>query len=107
MARQQMKGAFPGCTWCYGSGCMMCDEERRKYEERLMEPIFVADQNDPADMEALKRVFSADALQKAFGPDGGGMQEVEYNAAVESLVQAIRKSGVFKTEEQGETDEVD
>jgi len=32
--RQQLKGAFPHCPWCGGWGCMCCDEERRKYEER-------------------------------------------------------------------------
>jgi hypothetical protein len=32
--RQQLKGAFPHCQWCGGFGCMCCDEERRKHEER-------------------------------------------------------------------------
>jgi hypothetical protein len=90
--RQQLKGAFPHCQWCGGYGCMCCDEERRKHEERRSQPIFTADRSDPADMEALRRVAGREALERAFGPGGGGIHEVEYNAAVESLVQAMRKA---------------
>lgn len=90
--RQQLKGAFPYCKWCCGSGCMGCDEERRKYEERRAKPIFSADRNDPDDMDALRRVVGREAIEHAFGPDGGGIAEVEYNAAVESLLQVLRKS---------------
>jgi hypothetical protein len=81
---------------------MGCDEERRKYEERRAKPIFTADRNDPEDMEALRRVVGREALEQAFGPGGGGMTEVEYNAAVESLVQTIRKArtGGSECEEQ-------
>ena len=69
--RQQLKGAFPHCQWCGGYGCMCCDEERRKHEERRSQPIFTADRSDPADMEALRRVAGREALERAFGPGGG------------------------------------
>ena len=71
---------------------MGCDEERRKSQEQRAKPIFSADRNDPQDMEALRRVVGREALEHAFGPDGEGMAEVEYNAAVESLLQSLRKS---------------
>lgn len=90
--RTQLKGAFAQCKWCHGSGCMGCDEERRKYEERRSKPIFSADRSDPNDMDALKRVFSREALEHAFGPDGEGMAEIERNAALESVLQSLRKS---------------
>ncbi len=90
--QQQLKGAFPYCKWCGGSGCMGCDEERRKYEEQRAKPIFSADRDNSDDMEALRRVVGREALGHAFGPDGGGIAEVEYNAAVELLLQAHRKS---------------
>lgn len=96
--RQQLKGAFPHCQWCGGFGCMCCDEERRKYEERRSQPIFTADVSDLADMEALRRVAGREALERAFGPGGGGIDEVEYNAAVESLLQAMRKSRTCDSE---------
>ena len=103
---QQMKGACPDCTWCHGRGCMGCDEAWRRYEKRIKEPIFTADRSNPADMEALNRVFGADALIEALGPGGGGMREIEYNAAVESLAQAIRKSRPNQEDEKGGTDEL-
>ena len=90
--RQQLKGAFPYCKWCGGSGCMGCDEERSKYQEQRAKPIFSADRDNPEDMEALRRVIGREAIEHAFGPEGGGIAEVEYNAAVESLLQALRKS---------------
>ncbi len=90
--RQQLKGAFPHCRWCGGFGCLGCDQERRNYEEQRSQPIFTADVNDPDDMEALRRVAGRPALEQAFGPGGGGVGEIEYNAAVESLVQAARKA---------------
>lgn len=79
-----MKGRFDGCKWCYGKGCLCCAAERKKAEERAMEPIFTARLDDPEDMERAKKVIGFDALQKAFGPNGGGVREVEYNAAVQS-----------------------
>jgi hypothetical protein len=89
--RTRLKGAFSRCKWCNGYGCIGCDDERRKYEERQTKPIFTADRSDPKDMEALKRVFGLEALQHAFGPDGGGIAEIERGAALESLLQALRK----------------
>ena len=90
--RQQLKGAFIHCRWCGGFGCLGCDEERRRYEEQRSQPIFTADVNDPDDMEALRRVVGRPALERAFGPDGGGVHEIEYNAAVETLMQVLRKT---------------
>jgi len=49
-------------------------------------------------MEALRRVAGREALERAFGPDGGGMAEIEYNAAVESLIQAVRKTRTCDSE---------
>jgi hypothetical protein len=91
--RQQMKGAFSYCRWCGGNGCMCCDEERSKYEERMLQPIFTADINDAEDMAALRRVVGRKALEQAFSPGGGGAGEIEFNAAVESVLQALRKAG--------------
>ena len=71
---------------------MACDEERRRHEGQMSKPIFTADRNDPEDMAALRRVVGREALERAFGEGGRGIAEVEYNAAVESLLQALRKS---------------
>jgi len=77
---------------------MACDEERRRYEEQMSKPIFTADRNDPEDMAALRRVVGREALEQAFGEGGGGIAEVEYNAAVESLLQVLRKSRAIDEE---------
>ena len=92
MTQQQLKHAYPRCQWCHGTGCLACDAERRMHQERASQPIFSAQRDDPEDMEALRRVFGRDALDHAFGPEGRGMAEIEENAAIESLKQALRKS---------------
>ncbi len=89
--RTRLKGAFSRCRWCNGYGCLACDEERRKFEEQQSKPIFTADRSDSEDMEALNRVFGLESLQHAFGPEGGGITEIERGAALESLLQALRK----------------
>lgn len=71
---------------------MCCDDERRKAEERARQPIFTADRNDPEDMALFREYFGAEALQKAFGPDGGGMAEIHENALIANIRQTLRKS---------------
>ena len=87
------KGAFEHCSWCNGRGCNQCHLERKKYEDQFKTPqaLFSADVNDPQDMQLLKEVFGREALEHAFGPDGGGMQEIEQAAALASFKQAMRK----------------
>lgn len=86
------KGACPECQWCYGNGCMQCDEAWKRIEERMMQPIFTADLNNPNDIELLKTVAHREVLEHAFGPDGGGIREIEERAAIASLIQAINKN---------------
>lgn len=91
----QLKGAFSGCNWCGGNGCLQCDDERRKAEERAMQPILTfkrEDLDDPTLGPRIKDAIGAQALRKAFGPDGGGIAEVERNCAIVSLVQVVRKT---------------
>jgi len=70
----------------------MCPDERRADADKLPEPIFTADPGDPDDMAALKRVFGHDALKREFGPGGGGLEQVEYNAAVETFLKFAREA---------------
>jgi hypothetical protein len=81
---------------------MACDEERRRYEEQMSQPIFTADRNDPEDMAALRRVVGGEALERAFGEGGGGIAEIQWSAAVESLLQACRKAQAHGTEGRGD-----
>lgn len=103
--RTQLKGAFPGCKWCHGSGCMCCDRERERAIQRAHEPILSfthAELDDPTMGPLIKNAIGAEALQKAFGSGGGGMQEVEFNCAVASLVQLMRKCRSGATEDSEE-----
>lgn len=88
----EFKGAFDRCGWCHGRGCLQCPAERKKYEASLHEPIFTADPNDPEDMRRLREVVGRESLEHAFGPDGGGMQEIREKAAIQGLLQALSKS---------------
>lgn len=89
----KLKGGFAGCKWCHGNGCMGCDAEREAAVERARQPIFTADRDDPEDIKQLRRVIGAEALGQAFGPGGGGVGEINRNAAVESFLQVMRKRG--------------
>ena len=92
--------AYAKCKWCYGDGCNQCEVERQKaideYEKNGPQPIFTAKPDSPEDMESLKKVFGADALEHAFGPDGDGMREIETGAAVESMLQLLRENNEAK-----------
>ena len=85
---------YENCKWCYGDGCNQCHIEKekdiKKFEKDGPQPLFTAKLDSPSDIELLKDVFGKDALEKAFGPDGEGMQEIKQNAAIASLKQCLR-----------------
>lgn len=88
---QSFRGAFNGCQWCHGNGCLQCDRERERQSKDAMKPIFTAQRDDPQDMEAMRRIFGADNIRAAFSPGGGGMEKIRQDAAFESVVQLLRK----------------
>lgn len=76
------------CDWCSGRGCIACAEKRRQLDAEYKrhvpngpQPIFTADINDPAQVEEAKTVIGKEALEKAFGPGGGGVEEIERKCA--------------------------
>lgn len=91
---------YRDCKWCYGAGinnqeCNQCEPERQKaikeYEGYGPQPIFTAKLDSPSDMESLRRIAGKESLEDAFGPDGGGIQDIEAKAAIESMLQILRK----------------
>ena len=78
------------CKWCGGKGCLVCDVADKKAQEELPTPIFTAKYDNKDDMTLLKKTFGKEALDKAFGDGGGGMDEILENAKVASLLQSIR-----------------
>lgn len=93
----EFKGAFSECSWCRGRGCNQCSFEREKYikdhydEDGMPKPLATFKRDDPDDMELAKEAIGMKALEHAFGPDGDGMNEIEYNCAVAGFKQAVRK----------------
>lgn len=84
---------FHGCKWCFGSGCLACAGERKRWEEaNIGRPIFTAQIDNPEEMAELKEIFSAPALNKAFGPEGGGIAEIERKSAMSMLKRELRKA---------------
>lgn len=90
------------CDWCQGRGCVACAAKRKALDEEYArqfpngpEPIFTARRDNPEEMEALKRIVGREAVEKAFGPGGGGIAEIEANAAAEKEKLAAQKKGNY------------
>jgi len=74
---------------------MMCDAEREKAIEARRQPILSVtyeEMQDPTLGRLIKDAIGREALERAFGPGGGGMAEIEENCAIVSFVQAMRKA---------------
>lgn len=72
------------CNWCGGRGCISCAAARQdreaEYKKRFPDgpkPIFTASKDKPDEMAQLKEIFHADAIAKAFGPGGDGIEGIE------------------------------
>lgn len=87
---------------------MGCDAERAKSFERSKKPILQytpEEMKDPTLGPMIRDAIGAQALEKAFGFDGGGMSEVRSNCAMVTLFQAIRNDSREResNSEKGET----
>jgi hypothetical protein len=76
------------CRWCNDRGCISCADKRKKRQEQMdaaykaqfpngPQPIFTARRDKPEEMEQLKEILHADKIAAAFGPGGGGIDEIE------------------------------
>lgn len=94
IVRVPVQRNYVHCDWCNGRGCTACFTARRQREKELEEeynrqfpngpePIFTARLDHPEEMEAMKRVAGREAIEKAFGPGGRGVEEIKENAARE------------------------
>jgi len=84
------------CKWCRGNGCIFChDEAEKEYQRQFPDgpkPIATFKTDDPADMERAKRAIGGDAIAKAFGPGGGGVEEIIHNCE-EAAKEQERRNG--------------
>ena len=67
------------CRWCGGRGCLQCNREVDAAYERAFPdgPKPIATFTLPEDAEAAAAIIGAEALTKAFGPDGNGLADIE------------------------------
>ncbi len=85
-------GRYRDCRWCGGKGCVSCKIECDKEYARQFPngpgPLLVL--TTPEEIVAARSVIGVEAIEKAFGPNGGGMQEIVSN--IEAFKKAQGKS---------------
>lgn len=75
---------YRDCRWCHGAGCLYCESEADKAYKRAFpdDPTPIASfPNTPEGMAAARQAIGREAIEKAFGPDGGGIAEIIQNIA--------------------------
>jgi hypothetical protein len=74
---------YRDCKWCGGRGCVYCEAELDKEYKRQFpdgpKPIATFKTDDPVDLARAVKAIGGDALAKAFGDGGGGVQEIINN----------------------------
>lgn len=77
------KGIYRNCKFCGGEGCLACPTEADKaYREVFPDgpkPIATFTVDEPKELIRLRKACGKDALDKAFGPGGGGVAEIMEN----------------------------
>ena len=73
---------YRDCRWCRGSGCIYCASEADKAYKAAFpdgpKPIATFD-NTPEGLAAAREAIGPEALKKAFGAGGGGVDEIVQN----------------------------
>lgn len=77
------RAIYRDCKFCGGVGCLACPTEADKaYREAFPDgpkPIATFKLDDPKELERLRKACGKDALEKAFGLGGGGVDELIEN----------------------------
>lgn len=87
-----MMNAYRNCRWCGGRGCLYCEAEADKAYKAAFpdDPKPIATfPNTPEGRAAAGRAIGAEALRKAFGPNGGGIAEIIDNCNRETNARDI------------------
>lgn len=80
------RGAYRDCRWCHGNGCLQCKAELDKEYKRQFPdgPQPIAIFKTPEEIGKVKAAIGREAIEKAFGPGGGGVAEI-----IENLKQQV------------------
>jgi len=74
---------YRDCPKCGGLGCVSCPEEAdAEYKRQFPDgpkPIATFDMTNPAEVERARKTVGREAMEHAFGPDGGGVDEIINN----------------------------
>ena len=82
MRFDEQKQIYRDCRWCGGKGCLQCKNEADKaYKAAFPDgPQPIATFPATAEgLDAARKVIGIEAIQKAFGPGGGGVDEIRKN----------------------------
>jgi hypothetical protein len=84
MRYDDQREVYRDCRWCQGRGCLYCKAEADKaYKAAFpngLQPIATFNISTPEGLERAKGAIGIDAIRKAFGPGGRGVEEVAENA---------------------------
>ena len=76
-------GIYRDCKWCGGRGCVYCPgEAEAEYKRQFPDgpkPIATFDMTTKKGIAKAKKAIGAKAINKAFGPGGGGVDEIIKN----------------------------
>jgi len=74
---------YRDCRFCQGRGCLYCEAEANaEYKRQFPDgPKPIATFKTPEELEAARHVIGREAIEKAFGPGGGGIGEIVANIA--------------------------
>lgn len=89
-----MPGLRSWCRWCRGGGCVACPpppEPRADPESGLLLAVDADPTNDPEGWRVLREALGKEAVDRAFAPGGGGVDELRRSIAVLRLVAALER----------------
>jgi hypothetical protein len=79
------RSVYRDCKWCRGNGCLYCAAEADKAYKAAFpngpQPLATFNLSDPSQLEVARKSIGVEAIQKAFGKDGGGVAEIIQNIA--------------------------
>lgn len=85
MRYDEKRQIYRDCKWCGGRGCLSCPAEAEKAYQAAFpdgpKPLATFDLSTPEGAAAAREAIGIEAVRRAFGPDGRGVDEIAENCA--------------------------